>query len=162
MDHHIAPLAQLVEQLTLNQWVPGSSPWRCTIQAWSESFNSDSDLIFYSADDVFNFERRQRRRNPFYFSVHFNYQFNLLIQLFCLFLKLHFRLFKRFSPYPILPLIHSNLQTKGLRNNRKPFVCKNLYHHLFKNKLTNWIILHTLNTILNFQSNKIIIPFWTL
>ena len=24
-----APLAQLVEQLTLNQWVPGSSPWRC-------------------------------------------------------------------------------------------------------------------------------------
>ena len=27
-----APLAQLVEQLTLNQWVPGSSPWRCTIR----------------------------------------------------------------------------------------------------------------------------------
>ena len=26
-----APLAQLVEQLTLNQWVQGSSPWRCTI-----------------------------------------------------------------------------------------------------------------------------------
>ena len=26
-----APLAQLVEQLTLNQWVPGSNPWRCTI-----------------------------------------------------------------------------------------------------------------------------------
>ena len=25
-----APLAQLVEQLTLNQWVQGSSPWRCT------------------------------------------------------------------------------------------------------------------------------------
>ena len=25
-----APLAQLVEQLTLNQWVLGSSPWRCT------------------------------------------------------------------------------------------------------------------------------------
>ena len=25
-----APLAQLVEQLTLNQWVPGSNPWRCT------------------------------------------------------------------------------------------------------------------------------------
>ena len=24
-----APLAQLVEQLTLNQWVPGSNPWRC-------------------------------------------------------------------------------------------------------------------------------------
>ena len=27
-----APLAQLVEQLTLNQWVPGSNPWRCTIK----------------------------------------------------------------------------------------------------------------------------------
>ena len=26
-----APLAQLVEQLTLNQWVPGSNPWRCTM-----------------------------------------------------------------------------------------------------------------------------------
>ena len=25
-----APLAQLVEQLTLNQWVHGSSPWWCT------------------------------------------------------------------------------------------------------------------------------------
>ena len=25
-----APLAQMVEQLTLNQWVPGSSPWRRT------------------------------------------------------------------------------------------------------------------------------------
>ena len=29
-DGH-APLAQLVEQLTLNQWAQGSSPWRCTI-----------------------------------------------------------------------------------------------------------------------------------
>ena len=28
-DGH-APLAQLVEQLTLNQWAQGSSPWRCT------------------------------------------------------------------------------------------------------------------------------------
>ena len=25
-----APLAQLGEQLTLNQWAQGSSPWRCT------------------------------------------------------------------------------------------------------------------------------------
>ena len=31
-----APLAQLVEQLTLNQRVLGSSPWRCTNTArWS-------------------------------------------------------------------------------------------------------------------------------
>ena len=28
-----APLAQLVEQLTLNQWAQGSSPWRCTRKA---------------------------------------------------------------------------------------------------------------------------------
>ena len=27
-----AALAQLVEQLTLNQWVPGSSPWSCTMR----------------------------------------------------------------------------------------------------------------------------------
>ena len=29
-----APLAQLVEQLTLNQWVRGSSPRRCTKTFW--------------------------------------------------------------------------------------------------------------------------------
>jgi hypothetical protein len=28
--HLQAPLAQLAEQLTLNQWVPGSSPGGCT------------------------------------------------------------------------------------------------------------------------------------
>ena len=28
-----APLAQLVEQLTLNQWAQGSSPWRCTTKS---------------------------------------------------------------------------------------------------------------------------------
>ena len=33
-----APLAQLVEQLTLNQWVQGSSPWRCTKRTQCESF----------------------------------------------------------------------------------------------------------------------------
>ena len=31
MENIYAPLAQLVEQLTLNQWVPGSSPCRRTI-----------------------------------------------------------------------------------------------------------------------------------
>ena len=30
-DPKYAPLAQLVEQLTLNQRAQGSSPWRCTI-----------------------------------------------------------------------------------------------------------------------------------
>ncbi len=29
-DTRYAPLAQLVEHLTLNQGVQGSSPWRCT------------------------------------------------------------------------------------------------------------------------------------
>jgi hypothetical protein len=28
-------MAQLVEQLTLNQWVPGSSPGGCTEQQWT-------------------------------------------------------------------------------------------------------------------------------
>ena len=36
----LAPLAQLVEQLTLNQWVPGSSPWRCTIYFGSKDLLS--------------------------------------------------------------------------------------------------------------------------
>ena len=30
-----APLAQMVEQLTLNQWVLGSSPRWCTIPIWT-------------------------------------------------------------------------------------------------------------------------------
>ena len=34
-----APLAQLVEQLTLNQWAQGSSPWRCTTTTKSELFS---------------------------------------------------------------------------------------------------------------------------
>ena len=35
-----APLAQLVEQLTLNQWAQGSSPWRCTTTTKSELFSN--------------------------------------------------------------------------------------------------------------------------
>ena len=36
---HNAPLAQLVEQLTLNQWAAGSSPSRCTkIEIGSKSY----------------------------------------------------------------------------------------------------------------------------
>jgi hypothetical protein len=31
-DKYYASLAQLVEQLTLNQWVRGSNPRRCTIE----------------------------------------------------------------------------------------------------------------------------------
>jgi hypothetical protein len=33
-----APLAQLAEQLTLNQWVPGSSPGGCTTGKTASGF----------------------------------------------------------------------------------------------------------------------------
>ena len=42
-----APLAQLVEQLTLNQWVPGSSPWRCTINQKDHVLHGLFDLSVY-------------------------------------------------------------------------------------------------------------------
>ena len=35
MPSKYAPLAQLVEQLTLNQWVLGSSPRWCTTFFWT-------------------------------------------------------------------------------------------------------------------------------
>ena len=38
-----APLAQLVEQLTLNQWVRGSSPRRCTTN--TKVFDLDPELL---------------------------------------------------------------------------------------------------------------------
>ncbi len=39
-----APLAQLVEQLTLNQWVQGSSPWWCTMLLARWSSGQDAGL----------------------------------------------------------------------------------------------------------------------
>ena len=45
-----APLAQLVEQLTLNQWAQGSSPWRCTTSTKSELFSNrrrGSDFLYF-------------------------------------------------------------------------------------------------------------------
>ena len=41
-----ALLAQLVEQLTLNQWVQGSNPWRCT----KEVYLTRIDLFYFSFD----------------------------------------------------------------------------------------------------------------
>ena len=41
-----APLAQLVEQLTLNQWVLGSSPRRCTKIAVFKVKNFENRYIF--------------------------------------------------------------------------------------------------------------------
>ena len=46
-----APLAQLVEQLTLNQWVRGSSPRRCTT---AQSAVSSSGLKPRKLVSVFN------------------------------------------------------------------------------------------------------------
>src|SRR5699024_12095575 len=45
-DGH-APLAQLVEQLTLNQWAQGSSPWRCTTSTKSELFPIGEGFGFF-------------------------------------------------------------------------------------------------------------------
>ena len=42
-----APLAQLVEQLTLNQWAQGSSPWRCTTTTKSELFPIGAGFGFF-------------------------------------------------------------------------------------------------------------------
>ena len=42
-----APLAQLVEQLTLNQWAQGSSPWRCTTTTKSELFPIGEGFGFF-------------------------------------------------------------------------------------------------------------------
>ena len=42
-----APLAQLVEQLTLNQWAQGSSPWRCTKTTKSELFPIGEGFGFF-------------------------------------------------------------------------------------------------------------------
>ena len=46
-----APLAQLVEQLTLNQWVRGSSPRRCTT---AQSAVSSSGFNLRKLVSVFN------------------------------------------------------------------------------------------------------------
>ncbi len=41
-----APLAQMVEQLTLNQWAQGSSPWRCTKENREQSVHGFLFAIF--------------------------------------------------------------------------------------------------------------------
>ena len=46
-----APLAQLVEQLTLNQRVPGSSPWWCTKTVGSVQLIVDNERV-HCADDI--------------------------------------------------------------------------------------------------------------
>ena len=50
-DKENAPLAQLVEHLTLNQGVRGSSPWRCTRENRFWRHRSSGDGSFFG----FNF-----------------------------------------------------------------------------------------------------------
>ena len=45
--HRNAPLAQLVEHLTLNQGVQGSSPWRCTQEDCFWRLRSSGDGSFF-------------------------------------------------------------------------------------------------------------------
>ena len=54
-----APLAQLAEQLTLNQWVPGSSPGGCTLEKPGISHQSDVRGLF-----VFRGAIRDPLQNP--------------------------------------------------------------------------------------------------
>ena len=46
-----APLAQLVEHLTLNQGVQGSSPWRCTESTIFEAERFGDGVFFVSETD---------------------------------------------------------------------------------------------------------------
>ena len=47
-DTQNAPLAQLVEHLTLNQGVQGSSPWRCTRENRFWRHRSSGDGSFFA------------------------------------------------------------------------------------------------------------------
>ena len=47
-------LAQLVEQLTLNQWAQGSSPWSSTKNNLHESLRFDLGYFFIDYLDWFN------------------------------------------------------------------------------------------------------------
>ena len=68
-----APLAQLVEHLTLNQGVQGSSPWRCTRENcfWRLRSSGDgsffafilSDKLLYKAGTPCYIEISQRETN---------------------------------------------------------------------------------------------------
>ena len=72
-DKENAPLAQLVEHLTLNQGVQGSSPWRCTRENrfWRHRSSGDgsffafilSDKLLYKAGNTCYIEISQRETN---------------------------------------------------------------------------------------------------
>ena len=52
-DTENAPLAQLVEHLTLNQGVQGSSPWRCTRENcfWRHRSSGDGSFFVFILSD---------------------------------------------------------------------------------------------------------------
>ena len=54
-----APLAQLVEQLTLNQWVRGSSPRRCTSDESRKPSNEGKVSIFTQRVHLFPFRTQK-------------------------------------------------------------------------------------------------------
>ena len=80
IKHH-APLAQLVEQLTLNQWVQGSSPWRCISE-----YHKDSEILHkfgllpsWWKTKLWNFTvRRSRQTRQSRGWVKFKHKFGLL------------------------------------------------------------------------------------
>lgn len=49
-DTENAPLAQLVEHLTLNQGVQGSSPWRCTRENRFGDIGAPGTVLFLSPE----------------------------------------------------------------------------------------------------------------
>ncbi len=63
-----APLAQLVEQLTLNQWVRGSSPRRCTKKANRSCQRHDlfAFLSIFFTDSEPVSRRRSNARSKFF------------------------------------------------------------------------------------------------
>ena len=80
MRFTFAPLAQLVEQLTLNQWVPGSNPWRCTrghSKLWPivSVFNAEgppvpipnTEVKLCSAENTYLATDRENRSLPTYY-----------------------------------------------------------------------------------------------
>lgn len=51
-EEHNASLAQLAEQLTLNQWVSGSSPEGCTWERTASDCESDPRLFLFAPQAI--------------------------------------------------------------------------------------------------------------
>ena len=66
-DTENAPLAQLVEHLTLNQGVQGSSPWRCTRENrfWRHRSSGDGSFFVFILSDKLLY----KAGNPCYIDI---------------------------------------------------------------------------------------------